>query len=315
MTETPNLEKGYLRSALQSELVTRILEVLRSAEVAPEGRIRESVLSRDLGVSRTPIRAALQHLVSQGVLKAHAQGGYVLGEERSKIENVISSPTSATSLYGRILRDIILHELVEPASEKFLERKYGVGRGELLQILRRLVREGLAEPLPGRGWTFLRFDADQMSRSYHLRTIVEPAVLLDRDFDIDPEILRRLRVEQQSALLNLSPQSSWPGLFELDAAFHETLARGSGNELIVDIIKRQNHYRRLAEFFSYSRLDRIRSSMTEHIAIIDALVAGDQRWASEIMRQHLNVSRRETEEHLQGDVEAVRTSSSGIERL
>ena len=154
-----------------------------------------------------------------------------------------------------------------------------------------------------------------MSKSYHLRTIVEPAIFLDQDYALDPALLLRLKAEQQSALDTLTPHASWPELFELDASLHETLARGSGNELVVDIIRRQNHFRRLAELFSYSRLERIRSSMTEHIAILDALLAGDRRWASELMRQHLKESRRQTEIYLQRDLEAVRSASSGIETL
>jgi DNA-binding GntR family transcriptional regulator len=173
----------------------------------------------------------------------------------------------------------------------------------------------LAEPSPGRGWSFLRFDADQMSRSYHLRTILEPAVFLDQGFLVPAEVLARLRSEQEQALATLSPRSSWPELFELDASLHETLARGSGNAMVVDIIRRQNHFRRLAEFFSYSRIERIRASISEHIEILDALLSGDQRWASELMRQHLKESQRQTEEHLHRDLEAVRRAASGIETL
>jgi DNA-binding GntR family transcriptional regulator len=303
-----------LKSELQGELVSRILGFLRSSPTPPQ-RIREAVLSRDLGVSRTPVRAALQHLVKQGVLKSHPQGGYVPGRTPPTTEAAAASSRATMSLYARILRDIILNDIPEAASGRFLERKYGAGRGELLQVLRRLVREGLAEPLPGRGWSFLRFDADQMSRSYHLRTILEPAVFLDQHFSVPGEILCRLKSEQQLALATLTPGSSWPELFELDASLHEALARGSGNTLVVDIIRRQNHYRRLAEFFSYSRIERIRASIAEHIEILDALMSGDQRWASELMRQHLKESQSQTEEHLQRDLEAVRRASSGIELL
>jgi DNA-binding GntR family transcriptional regulator len=161
----------------------------------------------------------------------------------------------------------------------------------------------------------LKFDAEQMSRSYHLRAILEPALLTDREFQVDAETLRRLRAEQVQAINTLSPNSSWPELFEIDAALHESLARGSGNDMIVDIVKRQNRIRRLAEFFSYSRIERIRTSMNEHVAILDALLTGDRNWASALMRQHLSVSRRETEENLTRDLDAVRKASSGIERL
>ena len=130
------------------------------------------------------------------------------------------------------------------------------------------------------------------------------------------EVLSRLKSEQQHALATLTSGSSWPELFERDASLHEALARGSGNTLVVDVIRRQNHIRRLAEFFQLFRTStRIRASITEHIEILDALLSGDQRWASELMRQHLKESQRQTEEHLQHDLEAVRKASSGIELL
>jgi DNA-binding GntR family transcriptional regulator len=304
-----------LKSELQTELVSRISEWIRARAPRGPARIREAVLSRELGVSRTPIRAALQHLIKQGILAAHDLGGYTVLQMPPLAADPIAPGEESSGLYGLMLRDIILNELPDPATESALMRQYGVGRGEILQALRRLVREGLAEPLPGKGWTMLKFDSEQMLKSYHLRYVLEPALLVDRDYIVDRGALERLKSDHQAALLALTPNSPWRELFELDATFHESLARGSNNDLIVDIIKRQNHLRRLAEFFSYSRLERIRASMEEHIAIIDALLAGDPSWASALMRQHLVISRTETEEHFRRDLEAVRSASSGIEKL
>lgn len=302
-----------LKSELQTELVSRISEWVRNQDPGDKIRVREAVLSRELGVSRTPIRAALQHLVSEGVLHPHELGGYTVLQMPPAAADTPGE--EAAGLYGLLLRDIILNEVPAPATESALMRHYQAGRGEVLQVLRRLMREGLAEPLPGKGWTMLEFNSDQMLKSYHLRGIIEPALLIDRLYAIDRPALERLRADHQSALAALSEDSSWREIFEFDATFHEVVARGSRNDLIVDIIRRQNRLRRLAEFFSYSRIERIRASMLEHVAILDALLAGDQAWASALMRQHLMVSRAETEEHFARDLEAVRQAASGIERL
>lgn len=304
-----------LKSELQNELVSRIKDSILAHDQEAEGRIRESVLSRAIGVSRTPIRAALRHLVREGILQPHTQGGYSILQSPSRVAETMTNGEQTSGLYGRMLRDIILNEMPDPATEKALMRKYEAGRGEILRVLRRLVREGLAEPLPGRGWATIRFDGEQMSRSYHLRFILEPAMLLDGDYTVDREALQRLRSDHASALSTLSAQSPWHELFELDATFHETLARGSKNDLIIDIIRRQNRLRRLAEFFSYSRLERIRASMNEHVAIIDALLSGDAAWAAALLRQHLTISRTATEENFDKDLEVVRTASSGLESL
>ncbi len=304
-----------LKSELQNELVGRIKELIRSRHQMTNGRVREAVLSRAIGVSRTPIRAALRHLVGEGILTAHSQGGYAVLQTPSLVRETMAGSESASSLYGRMLRDIVLNEMPDPASEQALMRKYEAGRGEIARVLRRLVREGLAEPMPGRGWSMLKFDGEQMSRSYHLRSILEPAMLLDPKYAADLEALKRLRTDHAAALSTLSLESPWNELFELDAAFHETLARGSHNDLIVDIVRRQNHLRRLAEFFGYSRLERVRASLIEHVTIIDAIFSSDMIWASSLMLRHLTISRIETEENFNRDLEAVRSQSSGLEEL
>lgn len=314
MTGAQQASAPSLRSALQSELVERIRELIRGDGAVARGRVRAAALSRSLGVSRTPVLAALQHLLLAGVLARHPRGGYVVARMPSPARAALDGEAGDANLYGRILRDIIMDEAPAAGSESALMRHYGVGRGVILQVLRRLVREGLAEPLPGRGWAMLSIDAGQLARSYHLRGLLEPAMLCERGYRPDAEALARLRAEHHAALDGLSADSPWPELFELDAGFHEALARGTGNELIVDIVRRQNRLRRLAEFVGYGRLERVRASMEEHVAIIDALLAGDRDWAAALMRQHLAVSRKETEEHFDRDRRAM-GAATGLSRV
>jgi len=142
-----------LRSALQSELVDRIKDFIRTNGFAERGRIREAWLSRTLGVSRTPIQAALQHLLVDGVLTRHPHGGYLVARMPTPANGSLGGAGDDADLYGRVLRDIIVNNAPDAVSDRALMRHYGVGRGEILQVLRRLMREGLAEPSPGRGWT------------------------------------------------------------------------------------------------------------------------------------------------------------------
>lgn len=304
-----------LRSDLQGELAVRIRELIRSRNPATQRRLREAVLSRELGVSRTPIRAALLHLVAEGILEPHSQGGYTVlktpsaGTEQSQPEG------SSLALYGRMLRDIVLDEMPDPATESAMMRRYDAGRGEIVRAVRRLVREGLAEPLPGRGWVMLKFNGEQLAKGYHLRSILEPAMLTDRDYVVQRGKLEAIRSDHIAALATLSPKSRWQELFELDANFHETLAYGSQNELVVDIIRRQNRLRRLAEYVSYSRLERIRESINEHVSVIDALLGGDAAWASALMRQHLSVSGSETAQNFSRDLDAIRAAPERLHGL
>lgn len=315
MKPTQRAYSVTLRTDLQGELAARIRELIRSRSQGFTARVREAVLSRELGVSRTPIRAALQHLVAEGILEAHPRGGYSVLKTPSAVPEPICQEDPTPGLYGRVLRDIILDEMPAPATESAMMRRYDAGRGEIIRVVRRLMREGLAEPLPGHGWTMLKFDGEQLERSYHLRSILEPAMLTDRNYIAQRGALEALRADHIAALEVLSPRLPWQELFALDASFHETLAEGSRNELIVDIIRRQNRLRRLAEYVSYSRLERIRDSMKEHVAIIDALLQGDSSWASALLGQHLSVSSRETAQNFARDLDAVRAAPERLHGL
>lgn len=306
---------SQLRSPLQAELVARISELIRAPGCGAGSRLRELALSRELGVSRTPVRAALLHLVGEGIVTPTDAGGYTVVRIPAFIHEPLRRDDLQSGLYGRLLRDIILDEMPDPATESGLMRHYGVGRGEVLQAMKRLMREGLAEPLPGRGWIPLKFNGEQLARGYHLRSVLEPAMLLDRDYVVPTQHLHALLADHKAALETLSPSCRWQELFELDASFHETLAQGSANELIVDMVRRQNRLRRLAEYVSYSRLERIRESMGEHMAVMDALLLGDVPLASALLRKHLVVSRRETEDNFARDLDAIRAKPSSFKGL
>jgi DNA-binding GntR family transcriptional regulator len=300
-----------LRSSLQGELVDRIKDLLRNS--GREGDLlREAALARGLGVSRSPVRAALRHLVVQDILSPEPTGGYVIRCIPPTERDGLDSSAGTDRLHSRILRDIILGGVPEPMSESALMRRYGVGRGELTRVLRRLVREGLAEPLPGRGWSLLAFSEERLIASYRLRIVLEPAMLDDPGYKPDRTALSRLSADHEAAMTSLDASTPWQDIFKLDAVFHETLAAGTGNDLIVDIIHRENQLRRLAEYVGYSRLERIRESMVEHIQIIDALLASDLNWARALLRKHLVVSLEETEAHFARDLEFLQENAATL---
>jgi len=72
----PRLQRESLRQRIHEALVQRIL----TGAITPGSRVNESVLSRSLGVSQTPVREALLVLEGQGFLVAQpARGFFVKG--------------------------------------------------------------------------------------------------------------------------------------------------------------------------------------------------------------------------------------------
>jgi DNA-binding GntR family transcriptional regulator len=64
------------RTPLRDEVYRQILDRVQRGEVVPGTRIRDTALSSDLGVSRTPVREALLRLTRDGVLDADIGRGF-----------------------------------------------------------------------------------------------------------------------------------------------------------------------------------------------------------------------------------------------
>ena len=79
--ETPETGPGTRSSEADSQ-ATRALDALRasllSGEFAPGERMAELSLVARLGVSRTPIRLALERLAHMGLLDLNASGGFTV---------------------------------------------------------------------------------------------------------------------------------------------------------------------------------------------------------------------------------------------
>lgn len=295
-----------LKSPTQSRAARGVIEHVVNGAFEAGMHINELALAQSLGISRTPVRAALEYLRQEGILE-HRQGeGFFLVRPLASADEAGISDAAGDELYDRILRDILEGRLGSTMSESALVRRYGVRRGELNAALRRMVREGLAEPAFGHGWTFVQFSREIVRDGYRLRMILEPGILTEPDYVVETEALKRLDAAHARVLERLSGRTSWNELFELDARFHETLAAGSGNELYVEIIQKQNRIRRLNEILGYERVDRVRQSLNEHRAIIDSLLHGDYESAGLQMRRHLRRSLDQSLSHCEQDIDDFR---------
>lgn len=305
--------KALLRSPTQELVAEGVIQHIVTEELAVGARINEQALARQLGVSRSPVRAVLAYLADRGILERRSRQGFILARHPDSLAAADDkAEQGGCDLYQRMMIDILLGGLARTVSQSALMRRYRVGRHELLVTLRRMTREGLAEPAAGRGWTFVRFDADVIEKGYDVRLILEPEVMLRPDYAPDRAQLERLQRDHHAVLAALSAATPWTLLFDLDARFHETLAEGSGNDFVVEVIRKQNRIRRLCEYLGYERLDRVQASLREHLAILESLRDGDIQWASAQLRRHLEKSLKQSRDHFAQDIEDLRT---GVRQL
>jgi DNA-binding GntR family transcriptional regulator len=291
---------AYRRSAstrLQSELQSDILNVIRVDLLAPGTRLGEVALAARLRVSRTPVRAALNHLAHRGLVRRGERGGYFVVEAAPVLHKTPRPrPTHADRLFLAIACDRRAGKLAEDVSEGDLMRRYDVTRATVLQVLLRLSEVAAVQRKPGHGWCFLPTISDPEARaeSYRFRQIIEPAALLEKGYRLAPAWIAEMRQKHREMLATPWSETISIALYEMNAQFHEGLVAGSHNRFLLLALQQQNRLRRFGNYDWTFGHERVVVSCREHLEILDRLDTGDQQGAVALMRQHLDAAAKLT---------------------
>jgi DNA-binding GntR family transcriptional regulator len=273
-------------------LANQILDVIRDARMEPGHHLREQPLADLIGVSRTPIRSALDLLAERGIVETRKNQGFFLCKAFDALHRIeIEIPSTAEEeLYSKLVRDRLAHRVPNLFTQSEIARRYDVDRIAVTRTLSRLTEDGLVIRNHGHGWTFApTLDSlTSLRASYEFRLTLEPAGFVLPTFKPDPAAIERMRLQHLylASHPNIASVNSMQ-LFETDAAFHEMCAEASGNAFFSQAIQSQNRLRRLLEFGSYFDSRRVREWCREHLGIIEAVASGDMALASSRMRAHL----------------------------
>jgi DNA-binding GntR family transcriptional regulator len=175
-------------TALQTDLARQIVELVMHQQLPVGTRLTELSLVQRLGVSRTPIRAALALLAERGVLAPHLSRGLVLAMASPQLAQLHFERQDDAALYERILQDRVEGRLPSRLSERDLLERYAVRRGTLNLTIARLQQEGVLRRRRGRGWEFEQAldSVDSERESYRLCLIHECAALVEPGFQRQP---------------------------------------------------------------------------------------------------------------------------------
>ena len=294
-------------TALQARLADQIVQWLKQ-QGAPQGfRLRESALADQFQVSRSPIRAALGLLEQQGWVESLPYRGVELRVPASELslfeENLDESDPQ--DLYMAFLIDRFLSELPATFSERELQQRYGASRSEVQRLLVQLEVDGIVQP--GKGYKWLLSDnlnnAQSHYESYRCRLMMEPAALLEPEWTLDTEAIEALLERHQQAIAQ-PEQVPAAQLFALSADFHELLMHCSGNRFLVAMMKQQNRLRKPSDLLSMQLHTSVEKACRRRMAILEALLQGRNREASELLRALL-----------ENDIRVMRHTYSEVARL
>lgn len=253
----------------------------------------ETDLAGRLGISRTPVRAALRFLHERELLAHVPNRGYTLVADREALGRARREmpEDEEKTLYYRLLRDRLAGKLPTRVNELELAQTYAVPRPLLRTVLTTLLQDGVLRGRHYQRWEFTEtLDSVESEReSYRFRLTVECAGLREPGFKVDVERLLACR-ERQRGLLAQASRYSWMDFFEANAQFHELLASASGNRFILDAVRQQNRLRRMSDLSDYPlvNIDLLHKSCHEHLEILDAVERNELAAAAEHMRLHLS---------------------------
>ncbi|HEX8667552.1 MAG TPA: GntR family transcriptional regulator [Allosphingosinicella sp.] len=184
-----------------------------------------------------------------------------------------------------------------PLRKEEIALEFGVSRAPVSEAIARLAEEGLAEVFPQHGSFVARIRAEDVREGLFIRTALEVEAARRAAALRDPGLCAQLAENisgQEAALADGDLQR----FYELDEALHETIFRAVG----------QARVRRYLEA-ARAPLDRMRrltlptgqrpqATLSEHRAIVEAVMSGDPEFAGAAMRAHLAAVARAVEEQL-----------------
>lgn len=278
-----------------SDLARQIVDFARRQDFKKGKHLPEQRLADEFGVSRSLVRSALKLLANHDIVKSsRGQGFFLTVSANAPNAQVIELPAAPEErIYAAVTRDRFSHRISENVTITQLMRGYGASRTMIIKVLGRMEKEGLIDRGPGSRWRFRPAlnTPKAYEESYRFRLLIEPAAILEPGFLIAPARFQQIRRAHEhliaGAVYTLDPGR----LFEIDALFHETLGACSGNRFLAQIIRQQNHIRRLSDYASYDNRARLRESCREHVSILDAIESGDRDRAAKLMRDHITLSR------------------------
>lgn len=275
---------------LTANIAKEIGQLIRSGELKPDEHLSTQGLADKFGVSRSPVRDAMQMLFEQGLLEQRPNRGFFVSPsvEADKRSLADQLPDPMTD-YQRLAEDWLTDSIPADVTEMLLRQRYDLTKAQLNDILLRASREGWAERKQGYGWRFLPVakTAEGFEQVYRFRMLIEPAAMLEPTFGLDRKIIEEQRRIQERMLETDIANLPAERLLHNGSLFHEELIRMSGNPFFHMSLVRANRMRRLLEYRSNIDRNRLYVQCREHLDILALLEKGEIVEASYSMRKHL----------------------------
>ena len=184
------------------------------------------------------------------------------------------------------LRQRIFRRELEPGSwidELKIAEEFGISRTPLREALKVLAAEGLVTMKVRRGAYVTEMSEKDLRDVYHLLSLLESdaaGVVAERATPEQQQTLRDLHAELESAAGNRE------AFFSVNERFHMALLEMADNRWRSQMVADLRKVMKLNRHNSLFKQGRIEDSLSEHRAILDAMLARDAEGTRRAMQAH-----------------------------
>ncbi len=209
----------------------------------------------------------------------------------------------------RLAQSIVTGELAQgqKLNEAELAESYGMGRGPLREALRHLEGMRLVTRVPNAGARVVVLDRKTLSDLYAVREALEGmacriAATQMTDDEIDQ--LRKLLDSHEKQIRKQGGKVYSQKEGDLD--FHYQIARGSRNQMLMDLLgSEQYQLLRMCRYRTSRNAERTGPALQQHRQIVAALAQRDGELAEMLMRRHIQGAWHSISEMIDKEEEAA----------
>ncbi|PRY22488.1 GntR family transcriptional regulator [Aliiruegeria haliotis] len=265
---------------------------------AGECQPSEARIASLLGITRTTVRAVLEHLQEVGILQWEGRRKAILRLSAPQDYYPADETVSRSEQVETVFMEHVLGGDLAPGTilrESELARDFGLSLSAVREFLIRFSRIGLIEKEPNRHWVLRGFTRSFAMEVFEVRETWEK-LAFDRFLAAGPD------PEMQKALLAMRPELEairtdidrryleFPGQ---DEAFHRLNFEYLNNRFVYDffpvvLMIFHYHYR----WNKSDEKERNLAAIEVHLAVIEALAEGDTAAARRAFHSHLDQARR-----------------------
>lgn len=171
--------------------------------------------------------------------------------------------------------------------------RLGVSRTPLREALSHLRKDGLVEPLAGRGLIVTAVSVDDIVELYELRQPLEQQAARLAAQRGNPQVFAQIAAEfLDSDLLIRSGQDGIKAYYLLNERLDRAIEDAIGSAYLVSALKALHLHLARIRRLSRQNVDRLRAAATETLVIVEAIVNRDPDLAASATHVHLQQSLR-----------------------